>query len=405
MQVAKIARRCALLAMVCALHQLAIALWASPVSAPIERLLPNVKRHVERNPKDAHGHYVLARLHSLAFAKGIKARVYYYTNKPLDFSPYEMFLQERRKELGEPDQEALNHLAESIRHYRIAVQLKQKEALYWLGLGWVLEQGIKFADKLQAPFLEKPKIVSSEEWRKEALNAYRQAFRLCVKEELKKRGFMAESEGLSSGSIAQEAGEAILRLQKGRKLTQEEEEELVEVEKAVAMLKRKPRAITPIIFPLHSALRLSKLVSSHSVVFDLDGDGVKEKWQWVTKEAGFLVWDGEKTGQVSSGLQLFGSVTWWMFWRNGYEALAALDDDGNGWLEDKELDGIFVWHDRNCNGISESGEVLPLEHFEIIRIAVSATHKDGKVLFNPFGIQLKDGRFLPTYDWVAKRVK
>jgi len=94
-----------------------------------------------------------------------------------------------------------------------------------------------------------------------------------------------------------------------------------------------------------------------------------------------------------------------MFWRKGYEALAALDDDGNGWLEGKELDGIFVWHDKNSNGVSERGEVLPLSRFGIIRISVKATNRIGETLFNPKGIQLSDGTFLPTYDWVSKPVK
>ncbi len=392
-------------------HQIAWALWAAPPPAPLERLLPNIQRYVQQNPKDAHGHYVLARLHSLAFAKGTKAAVFYYrgTKKPLDFGFHEPFFAERRKELGEPDQRALNHLALSIRHYRIAVKLNPNEALYWLGLGWVLEQGIKYADKLPAPFLEKPKFVSAKDWRREALNAYRQAFRLSIKSDLGQEIFMSEHLGLPSGSIAQEAGEAILRLQEGRRLSISERWKLRSVRNKVEALKEKsraikekPLAITPIIFPLHRPLPLSELVSSQSVIFDLDGDGIKERWQWVTPKAAFLIWDGERTGRVTSGLQLFGSVTWWMFWRNGYEALAALDDDGNGWLEGKELEGIFVWHDRNGNGISEQGEVLPLERFGIIRLSTKAAHRNGKVLLNSNGIQLLDGHFLPTYDWVAE---
>ncbi len=257
--------------------QVAVALWAYPGGAPLERLLPNVQRYVQQHPNDAHGHYILGRLHSLAFARGMKTSVLYCPNKPLDFSPYEPFFAERQKELSEPDNAALSHLAASIRHYRIAVRLKPKEALYWLGLAWVLEQGIKFADKLPAPFLEKPKIVAAEEWRKEALNAYRQAFRLSVEKDLAQSNFLRGTLGLPSGSIAQEAGEAILRLQKGRRLGIRERWELAKVEKAVATLKAKPRAITPIIFPLHRPLPLSALVAKHSAIFDLNGDGIKER--------------------------------------------------------------------------------------------------------------------------------
>jgi hypothetical protein len=394
----------AVLATYIALHQVAVALWAIPPMAPLDRLLPNVQRYVQQNPKDAHGHYVLARLHSLAFAKGEKAYVATRPNKPLEFHDTEPFFAERPKQAGVPDQTALDHLAKSINHYCIAVQLNPKEALYWLGLGWVLEQGMKFADKLPAPFLRKPQIVSAEEWRKQALNAYRKAFRLSVDKELSRGPKMYGEMGLPSGSIAQEAGEAILRLQQGQRLSLLERWEVKRVEGALEELKKLPRAITPIVFPISRSLSLSDLVSSRSVVFDLNGDGIKERWQWITSKACFLVWDGERTGQVTSGLQLFGSVTWWMFWRNGYEALAALDDDGNGWLEGKELDGIFVWHDRNSNGVSERGEVLPLSHFGIVRISVKATNRIGEILFNPRGIQLLDGTFLPTYDWVSKPI-
>ncbi|MCS7253418.1 MAG: hypothetical protein RMK18_03305 [Armatimonadota bacterium] len=401
MQLTQMIWRSIILSIIVSIYQSAIALWGVMPVVPIERLLENVGRYVRENPKDAHGHYILARLYSLAFARGVKAGVECSLSRkdklPVIHSP---FFPRRPEGAGEPDKEALNHLAKSIRHYRMALQLEPEKAIYWLGLGWVLEEGMKVAEKLPAPFLKKPKIVSKEEWRKEALNSYRRAFWLRTKRKTEEREFFTDY--YSFKSIAQEAGEAIIRLQKGRRLTRAERRELAEVDKTVAELKAIPRPITPIIFPLHHPLPLSELVSSHSVTFDLDGDGIKERWQWVTKKACFLVWDGERTGQIKSGLQLFGSVTWWMFWRNGYEALAALDDDGNGWLEGKELDGIFIWHDRNSNGVSENGEVFPTEKLGIIRIAVRAMNQDGTVLFNMRGVQLNNGKFLPTYDWISR---
>ncbi len=81
-----------------------------------------------------------------------------------------------------------------------------------------------------------------------------------------------------------------------------------------------------------------------------------------------------------------------------------MDDDGNGWLEGKELGGIFVWHDRNSNGVSEQGEILSLSQLGIVRISVTATQRIGETLLNPEGIQLQDGTFLPTYDLVSMPV-
>lgn len=43
-----------------------------------------------------------------------------------------------------------------------------------------------------------------------------------------------------------------------------------------------------------------------------------------------LVRDPQHKSKIESGRQLFGNVTWWMFWRNGYQALAALDDTMDG---------------------------------------------------------------------------
>jgi hypothetical protein len=133
----------------------------------------------------------------------------------------------------------------------------------------------------------------------------------------------------------------------------------------------------------------------------------------VNADAGFLVWDPENRQHIASCRQLFGSVTWWMFWRDGYQALAALDDDGNGWLEGKELQGIAIWRDTNGNGICDPGEVISLRDAGIVRIAVRATGRTSSgnsggpsgTLFNPLGIQLRDGTSLPTYDWTPVSVQ
>jgi len=118
-----------------------------------------------------------------------------------------------------------------------------------------------------------------------------------------------------------------------------------------------------------------------------------------------LVWDPGKSGRIESGLQLFGSVTWWMFWKDGYQPLAALDDNGDRWPSGEELQGIAVWRDSNGNGISELGEVVPVRSVEITRIAVRASRIGAGAPFNPRGMYLNDGTVLPTYDWVPVEVE
>ena len=42
-------------------------------------------------------------------------------------------------------------------------------------------------------------------------------------------------------------------------------------------------------------------------------------------------------GVICSGLQMFGSYSFFLFWNNGYEALSALDDNQDGKLDGAEL--------------------------------------------------------------------
>jgi hypothetical protein len=102
---------------------------------------------------------------------------------------------------------------------------------------------------------------------------------------------------------------------------------------------------------------------------------------------------------------MFGGVTFWCFWDNGYQALAALDDDGDGWLRGKELDGLAIWHDANGNGICEPAEVKPLAEWGIVVLCCRADPGPP----SPYcaaqaskGVVFKDGRSRPTYDVVLR---
>lgn len=67
---------------------------------------------------------------------------------------------------------------------------------------------------------------------------------------------------------------------------------------------------------------------------------------------------------------MFGSVTFWIFWRDGYEALRSLDDDQDGILSGAELRGMALWQDRNGNGVSdEQGEVRSVAEWGITAIS------------------------------------
>jgi hypothetical protein len=290
----------------------------------------------------------------------------------------------------------LHDLVESVREYQRAAQLEPKQALYWLGLGWMLEQAAAYATEVNAPFLPKLGKATTDSWLKQALAVNRRAYDLSLQQDLGQEHFGPATDY----SISLETGEGILRILGRHPLNPAGRAEVDRVRESLQTLNHKPRAVTPIIFSLNGPTPLHALLAPDTVVpFDLAGDGGGEKWPWVGPSTGILVWDPKKTGQIVSGRQLFGSVTWWMFWKNGYQALAALDDDENGWLEGRELDGLAVWRDRNGNGIADPGEVVPLSQFGITRVAVRAIGRSGGALFNPRGLQRRDGTLLPTYDW------
>ena len=138
-----------------------------------------------------------------------------------------------------------------------------------------------------------------------------------------------------------------------------------------------------------------------NVAFDLDGSGRKRKWAWLTPKAGWLVFDPDKTGRVNSALQMFGNVTFWIFWPDGYEALSALDDNGDGTLSGSELSGLAVWNDRNGNGVSEPGEVIPVEALGIQSISCRSEADASGMRWNPQGVTFTNGVSRASYDWTA----
>jgi hypothetical protein len=262
-------------------------------------------------------------------------------------------------------------------------------------LAWVLEQAIPYAESLSFPG-KTNQDYGSDFWREKALHAYRKAYALRFKMELRNYVFVGQS------PLAWEAAEGILRLHQSHKLSLREKREVAWMRKVSNRLNQIPRTITPIIFPLTTAFSYRSLSSNPKpVAFDLLGDGVKRRWSWVTRQAGILVWDPKMTGVIRYGWQLFGARTWYVFWKNGYVPLSALDTSGDGWLSGAELEGIAVWIDHNENGISEKGEVIPLSRLHIVRIRTHGFANGDHVLWNPKGIQLDTGGYLPSYDWVS----
>jgi hypothetical protein len=213
--------------------------------------------------------------------------------------------------------------------------------------------------------------------------------------------------------ISSEAGDAILQILQTH-ASAAKPEELKEIGETLKKLNDKPRAVTPVIFAMPGevpgvageATALRELLDPLArTTFDLAGDDLHREWPWVKPGTSLLVWDPAGTGKITSGRALFGSATWWIAFRDGYEALAVLDDNRDGQLSGEELQGIAVWTDKNGNGVSEPGEVVPAGEAGIVSIGVRAhTAADGTLMVDG-GITLTSGASVPTFDWVTGPVR
>lgn len=360
--------------------------------------------------------------------------------------------------------EILRHLSESVRLHRKAIELAPERAEFHLGLAYVLETGSHVAEQVDtSELLGLPSPTTGEDvsavlrlieelgsddaavresafrellvpeslarsipylvrergsknsarrdavvdliqryWLDRAIDEYYRAFELALDADLAVEQKPQDVLGVRLDLlVSYEAGQSYLRLARRRGVT--EPGRLEAIEKSLKMLEEKPVPtwITPIVLALEENRSLAELLADGVVSFDLDGDLESELWPWVRPSTGFLVWDPAHRGALENARSMFGSASGWFFFPDGYRVLAALDDDGDGWLRGAELAGIAVWFDRDSDGLSDLGEVIPIEALAIVGLATHATGQDGRSLVNPLGLELADGRRLPTYDWVT----
>lgn len=346
---------------------------ADTETVPVARLVTNLEKQIAANPTNAALHSTLARLHAMAYA--LKTNQFEATKR--DQKPFFGYVntdhpptQVNKADAAPAEAEAKNHLKQAIAEYEKALVIDPKHLASRLGLGWCLDQS---GDKTNA------------------LTHYRKALEQAWEKEQK------GGTGLNT-PITSETVDYMLPLLDPNK----DAKEIVRIKGYKAAVLKHPRAVTPILIPLEANVPFDDLINpSAAVTFDLDGSGLPSQWGWITPKAAWLVYQSDKRQPITSGLQLFGNVTFWAFWNNGYEALSALDNDGDGELRGEELQHLALWHDANGNGISEPCEVQPLAAWNIIALSChSQTHPTG-IPFQPSGILLKNGSTLPSYDWIA----
>ncbi len=350
---------------------------------PVGRLAKNLEEVVKKNPKDANAILNLARVHAMAYSlrsedvpvdKKAPDSIWFGYESP--FVPFRSVVKVDDKEKLKAAQE---HLKTAIKLYEDAIKLAPDDLRAKLGHAWLLSQTDKKDDAIKAL-----REVIDEGWKKD--------------KDLK-------ALGLGGHTITAEgAGYLIPLLDK-----EKDKDEIATLTERMNTLKKLPRPVTPIAVPLKDGLTAADLEDRNaSVVFDADGTGLQKKWTWINANAAWLVHDPKRSGKVTSALQMFGGVTFWLFWDTGYDALASLDDNGDGVIAGKELDGLSLWHDANGNGLCDPGEVKPLSEHGIVSLSCKFTrdskHPD-RIAYSKLGVTFKDGTTRPTFDLVLHPAK
>ncbi|MDA7977928.1 MAG: tetratricopeptide repeat protein [Pirellulales bacterium] len=349
---------------------------------PVASLIESLQKKLADKPDDITHRLNLARAHAMSFAK---------KGEPVDilkgkadqgvwfgFEPTNIpFGQVKKSDDAEVRKAAEAQLKAAIEAYEKVLEKNNEHTTARLGYAWCLQQ----AEKTE-----------------KAVEEYRKVVEAAWKDERN-----MQVAGLGFHSIVTEASGYLIPLLDANK----DAAEINELKARSAKTSAIPRPITPIAIPLRDELTVSQLIDREATVrFDADGTArPNAKWSWITPDAAWLVYDLKGDSKVTSALQLFGNVTFWMFWEHGYQPLSLLDQDADGELRGAELGHLSLWYDKNSNGISEPGEVQPLSTYQIVALSCQATpmaetnlNAKDCVAWSAAGVTFADGSRRPTYD-------
>lgn len=93
-------------------------------------------------------------------------------------------------------------------------------------------------------------------------------------------------------------------------------------------------------------------LSDRRFMFDLNANGQHENLALLAGGSGYLAMDRNGNGRIDSGRELFGPAT-----DSGFGELAALDSDGNGWIDENDagFKALRIWTpDTQGNGTLET---------------------------------------------------
>ena len=342
---------------------------------PVARLIENLEQIARDNPTSVEAQLNLGRAHGMAYAQKsdpLTVPKAYHGMEP----PAVSFGDVTTTADATLGAAAQAHLEAALKAYRQASELDKDNLVIHLGLAWLTEQAGRKDDAVK-----QYRTIATEAWEKE------------------KRLTML---GLGGQTLTGEVASYLVPLLDAEK----DKLEIETLKDHVATLGKLPYPVTPIAVPLADGLTAADLEAPDArVTFDVDGSGLGREWSWITPKAAWLVSDPRRDGKINSGRQLFGNVTFWMFWNNGYAPLAALDDNRDGILTGNELADLALWRDANGNGVAEPAEVKPLSAYGIVALSYkwqTLNDQPDQIAFSPNGVVFQDGKTRPTFDLVLK---
>lgn len=342
---------------------------------PVARLIENLEKIAKDDPSSAEALLNLGRAHGMAYAQKhdplTVPKVYHNTQPPA--VPFNHVTTAADPTFSAASQA---HLEAALKMYKQALELDKDNLVIQLGLAWLTEQAGRKDDAVK-----QYRAIATDAWEKEK---------------------SLTMLGIGGQTLTGEVASYLVPLLD----TEKDKREIETLMDHAAILGKLPYSVTPIAVPLADGLTITDLEAPDArVTFDVDGSGLGREWSWITPKVAWLVSDPKLDGKIDSGRQLFGNVTFWMFWNTGYAPLAALDDDRDGILTGKELAGLALWHDANSNGVADPGEVKPVSAYGIVAISCkwqTLPPPRDKVAFSPNGVVFQDGKTRSSFDLVLK---
>lgn len=132
---------------------------------------------------------------------------------------------------------------------------------------------------------------------------------------------------------------------------------------------------SPIAFDLDGDGKLSMITSDKGFQIDITGDGDVERLkQWFAPWEGILVDAHNEVGLKNfkkgkiTGNHLMGDMAG--KYTDGFAKLATYDENCDDKLTGSELDGLFIWKDKNSNLKLDDDELFELSDFNIVELSV-----------------------------------